>query len=178
MSDVDNENVAEDEQETAETEGEGEGGAGKSKFGKKKLIIMAAAGLVVLAGLGGGGAWYFGLFGGEDGTQMAERPEPKPAVFLDLPDLTVNLTSLDQRTQYLRMKISLEVSSTSDIASISPLLPRVLDTFQVYLRELRLTDLEGSAGVYRLKEELRRRVNLAVYPAEVNDILFKELLIQ
>ena len=176
MSDVDNENVAEEAQETAEAEGEG--GAGKRKFGKKKLIIMAAAGLVVLASLGGGGAWYFGLFGGEGDTQMAERPEPKPAVFLDLPDLTVNLTSLDQRTQYLRMKISLEVSSTSDIASISPLLPRVLDTFQVYLRELRITDLEGSAGVYRLKEELRRRVNLAVYPAEVNDILFKELLIQ
>lgn len=173
MSDVQDENIADEEPEAGETEG----GEAKPKSGKKKLIIMATAGLVVLGTLGGGGAWYFGLLGGGD-AQMAGKPAPKPAVFLDLPDLTVNLTAVDQRTQYLRMKISLEVSNTSDIANISPLLPRVLDTFQVYLRELRITDLEGSAGVYRLKEELRRRVNLAVYPVEVNDILFKELLIQ
>jgi flagellar FliL protein len=55
---------------------------------------------------------------------------------------------------------------------------RVLDAFQVYLRELRRSDLEGSAGIYRLREELQRRVNLAVYPASVENILFKEILIQ
>jgi flagellar FliL protein len=53
-----------------------------------------------------------------------------------------------------------------------------VDAFQVYLRELRKSDLEGSAGIYRLKEELQRRVNVAIYPAQVESILFKEILVQ
>jgi flagellar FliL protein len=55
---------------------------------------------------------------------------------------------------------------------------KVVDAFQVYLRELRKSDLEGSAGVYRLKEELRRRVNIAIFPAQIDSILFKEILVQ
>jgi flagellar FliL protein len=50
--------------------------------------------------------------------------------------------------------------------------------FQVYLRELRTTDLNGSVGMFRLKEELTRRVNAAISPHHVNAVLFKEILIQ
>ena len=32
--------------------------------------------------------------------------------------------------------------------------------------------------MYRLREELLRRVNLAVRPARVKDVLFKEMLVQ
>jgi flagellar FliL protein len=39
-------------------------------------------------------------------------------------------------------------------------------------------DLRGSAGMIRLKEELLRRVNISVQPIEVQDILFKEMLVQ
>ena len=53
-----------------------------------------------------------------------------------------------------------------------------LDHFQVFLRELRVDDLNGSAGIYRIKEELLRRVSIAVYPVEIRDVLFKEMLIQ
>ena len=45
------------------------------------------------------------------------------------------------------------------IEQITPIMPRVMDAFQTYLRELRPSDLDGSAGLYRLKEELTRRVN-------------------
>ncbi len=55
---------------------------------------------------------------------------------------------------------------------------KVVDAFQVCPRELRRSDLEGSAGVYRLKEELRRRVSVAIYPAQVDCILFEEILVQ
>ena len=30
----------------------------------------------------------------------------------------------------------------------------------------------------RLKEELQRRVNIAVYPARVDDVLFKNVIVQ
>lgn len=176
MADEDDE--AEDNEDGLDEEGEGKVGESKPRS-RKKLIVMAGAGFLMLAGVGGGVAWYLGLLGA-DGTSAPEKEivAQKPAVFFELPDITVNLASLDQRSQYLRIKVALEVSDRDAISSISPMLPRVMDTFQVYLRELRLTDLEGSAGIYRLKEELRRRVNLAVYPAQVNDVLFKELLIQ
>ncbi|VAW24029.1 hypothetical protein MNBD_ALPHA11-1204, partial [hydrothermal vent metagenome] len=77
-----------------------------------------------------------------------------------------------------KLSVALEVASEEMVAAIEPRVTRVIDAFQVYLRELRRSDLEGSAGIYRLKEELRRRVNLALYPVEVQSILFKEILVQ
>jgi len=46
------------------------------------------------------------------------------------------------------------------------------------MRELRPGDLNGSVGLFRLKEELTRRVNLAIAPGQVNAVLFKEIVIQ
>ncbi len=46
------------------------------------------------------------------------------------------------------------------------------------MRELRPSDLNGSAGLFRLKEELTKRVNLALAPNQVNAVLFKEVVIQ
>ena len=57
-------------------------------------------------------------------------------------------------------------------------LSTVLDAFQTYLREMRPTDLEGSAGLYRLREELTRRVNIAIAPSRINAVLFKEIIVQ
>ncbi len=84
----------------------------------------------------------------------------KPAVFLDLPEVLVNLSNAGgDRTQYLKVKIVLELPDAALHAADPAAMPRVMDAFQTYLRELRPTDLDGSAGLYRLKEELTRRVN-------------------
>ena len=91
--------------------------------------------------------------------------------------MMVNLDSKD-RPQYLKVKIALEVGEQKLAADIQPMMPRVLDTFQTYMRQLRPSDLEGSAGLFRLKEELTRRVNVAVYPAKVDAVLFKEIVVQ
>ena len=99
-------------------------------------------------------------------------------MFLEIPDIIVNLNSSGRKTTFLKIKVALEVESAGDVDGINQLLPRIIDNFQVYLRELRVTDLQGSAGLYRLREELLRRVNLTVRPAEVKDILFKEILVQ
>jgi flagellar protein FliL len=64
------------------------------------------------------------------------------------------------------------------VARLQAVMPRVIDNFQVYLRELRVEDLRGSAGVYRLREELLVRVNSAAAPVKVRDVLFKEMLVQ
>ncbi|MBV9956323.1 MAG: flagellar basal body-associated protein FliL [Pseudolabrys sp.] len=158
-----------------EKDGEGDAAAPakpKSKF-SLKLIIIAVAGLLVVAG-GGVGGWMF--FGAK---KKADVAQAKPATFVDLPDVLVNLAnSGGERTQYLKVKVTLELPDHALVAQIQPLMPRVMDTFQTYLRELRPTDLDGSAGLYRLKEELTRRVNTAVSPNKVTAVLFKEIVVQ
>ena len=57
-------------------------------------------------------------------------------------------------------------------------MPRILDLFQTYLRDMRPEDLRGSAGTYRLREELIARGTIAVAPAHITDVLFTEMLVQ
>jgi flagellar FliL protein len=142
---------------------------------KLKLIIAAAAVLVMV---GGGATWFFLLR--HHGEEMhAEAAAPKPPIFVDVPDLLVNLVgSPGERVQYLKVKVVLEVKEEKQIEAIKPTMPRITDIFQTYLRELRPADLNGSAGLFRLKEELTRRVNAAISPRQVNAVLFKEVVIQ
>jgi len=152
-----------------------EGAAPKRKL-PIKLIAIAAAGVLVL---GGGGFGGYKFFFGHPHEEKPKEAQVKPATFVDMPDVLVNLAnSGGERTQYLKVKVVLELPDAELVPKIQPLMPRVMDAFQTYLRELRPTDLDGSAGLYRLREELTRRVNLAVAPSHVTAVLFKEIVVQ
>jgi len=162
----------------AETELDGEEGAPAKRKLPIKLIAIGAASFLLVAG---GGTTAYMMFSGKKKheEEKAATPVVKPVAFLDLPDVMINLSNPgSDRAHYLKLKIALEVADQAVIPQIQPLLPRVMDAFQTYLRELRPTDLEGSAGLYRLKEELTRRVNAAIEPARINAVLFKEILVQ
>ncbi len=168
---------ADDEEEDVEGEGgESASSKWKLKLPSMKIMIIAGAALLVLSG---GGTWaYFFFFTPKDSSHVAVAAI-KPAIFIDLPDVLVNLANAgSDRTQYLKVKVTLEVPDQALAQQIQPLMPRVMDAFQTYLRELRPTDLDGSAGLYRLKEELTRRVNMAVAPGRINAVLFKEIVVQ
>jgi flagellar FliL protein len=155
---------------------EGEEGASAKKKLPLKLIVIAATALLVLGG-GGTGAYLF--FGAKKAAPTSTAAVSKPPVFLDLPDTLVNLSNAGaDRAQYLKVKIVLEMADQQMVQQVQPVLPRVMDAFQTYLRELRPTDLEGSAGLYRLKEELTRRVNASIAPSRINAVLFKEVVVQ
>jgi flagellar protein FliL len=100
------------------------------------------------------------------------------AVFYALPEMIVNLNSTGRRSNFLKISVSLELAQSGDIARIEAVMPRIVDNFQTYLRELRVEDLRGSSGLFRLREELLARVSVAAAPAKINDILFKEMLVQ
>ena len=76
------------------------------------------------------------------------------------------------------MKVSLQLGNAEDQPRLERLLPRIIDYCQVYLRELRLDELRGSAGTARLREELLRRISAALAPVQVTDVLFSEIFIQ
>jgi flagellar FliL protein len=170
---------------TAAIENEPEAGdEGAAEQSKKKLFSLPPPKILIIGGaalallVGGGAGAYFFFFAGKP-KPKAEAPIVKPAVFVDLPEVVVNLAnSGSERTQYLKIKIVLELPEQKMVEQIQPIMPRVMDAFQTYLRELRPNDLDGSAGLYRLKEELTRRVNTSIAPGRINAVLFKEIVVQ
>ena len=186
--------MAEDLEEDFE-EGEGSEESGDSAprhkggggGGKKKLILFIVAPVLLVVGLGAG-AYFSGMLDGllkpsashaEKKPAAEEKPqEVQAAVFYDLPEILVNLNTQGRKQSFLKIRISLELESALDVGKIEQVMPRIIDNFQVYLRELRVEDLRGSGGIYRLREELLTRVNAAATPVKVTDVLFKEMLVQ
>lgn len=179
---------------TIDLGGEDDAAAGK-KFNAKKIVLFVVLPLFLLAG-GGAGLYFSGTLDKflnkgeqvEDGADHADAGHGKAAkgdhgaatgvAFLEIPNMLVNLSGPDEQPRYLRLKVQLELANAADLAAVQAVMPRVVDQFQTYLRELRIKDLHGSAGIYRLQMELLSRVNAAAYPTEVKDVLFQEILIQ
>jgi flagellar FliL protein len=153
---------------------------GLGKFLSKKMLMIAVPALLLVVG-GGAGAYF--LMAPKDGAAKETKAEDAPLVppqvaFSDMTDILVNIQSNDGAPAYLKLAVSLELADDAEKTALQPLLPRITDQFQAYLRELRLDDLKGSAGVLRLKQELLRRVNVAAAPYKVRDVLLKEMIVQ
>jgi flagellar FliL protein len=180
--------VAEEEKEEKPEGGAGAENAeaaeegGKKKGKKKKLMIIGIAAVLLLVLAGGGGAAYFILIKPkqtEAQKQQADASDEKgKPVYFSLGDQLVNLSGEGKHPNFLKVKISLELTDEKDLPVMEAIKPRIIDNFQVYLRELRIEDLRGSAGMYRLREELLMRVTEAAAPVRVRDVLFQEMLVQ
>lgn len=195
-------NASLDDDPAVERDDDEEGGGGG--LDAKKIILFIVAPLLIIGGVVGG-LFFTGtldkLLGGEKteevaheeeghggghgeakkgghGEEEGEHGESTGIAFLEIPDIIVNLNTPDGQPRYLRLSVQLELKSYADQAAVEAVMPRVVDQFQTYLRELRVRDLRGTAGIYRLQIELLARVNAAAYPVEVQDVLFQEILIQ
>lgn len=185
--------------QSTETNADGLPAEGAKPASKKKLIIIIVIILVVIGGAVGG-LLASGILskkppadaeqgeaaeaGGEHGEKGAEGGEGQKgsaaasvSEFYEMPNMIVNLTGDNGKQRFLKISITLELNSKADIKKIEAVLPRVTDHFQTYLRELRLDDLRGSAGLYRLRQELLDRVHSAS-GVDVKDVLFEEILVQ
>ena len=154
----------------AEAEEDADIEGGKKKVGGKKLILFIVLPLLILAGAADG-----------DGEAAGEDAEPlvaTPGTYLEVPEMLVSLRSTGRKQQVLKLQINLELESSDDLATIEGFMPKIRDNFQVFLRELRVEELEGSQGIYRVKEEMLARVNEAAHPLKVRDVLISEFIIQ
>lgn len=171
--------------------------AEKTGSGRGRFMVLALSGLLLLAGAGGAGAYFLGLFGiasllapaqaaqpaaGDDAVAAREGAGGIPAlpsvIFVDLPDVLVNLNADARRMRFLKLNLAVEVSSQSVADSVQQLTPRIMDSFQLYLRGLTVEDLSGPGALHRLKQEMLARINLALDPGRIDDVLFKEILVQ
>lgn len=164
-----------------------EGEAKKSKGGILKIALLVG-GPLVLIGVVVGVLFFLGIIGGsaEEPKNEEKHEEAVPIaeqmheVFTyPLPSMLINLRTTGRRTSFLKITIALEVKGSEESKKEFELLkPRIVDQFQTYLRELDVDDLQGSAGLQRLKEELLDRVNAVTAPVKVQNVLFSELLVQ
>lgn len=115
---------------------------------------------------------------GDSSGHGAEGAGKTSVAFVDLPDVVVNLQSGSGRMRFLKLRISLEVIGQAEADEIQMLTPRILDSFQLYLRALAPDDVQGSVGMQRLKEEMLARVHRAVEPKRIEDVLIREMLVQ
>ena len=157
----------------------------KRKLSGKRMVFLIIAPFLVLATLVGfmftpaalGIRQTLGLAPKQVAVD-APPPVQKQIVFMDLPDMIVNLNTGTRQSSFLKLRVALEVDDPALLPKLKALEPRIIDNFQIYLRDLRREDLDGSAGMARLKEELLLRINVAVRPARINDVLFNEILVQ
>jgi flagellar FliL protein len=151
----------------------------KPRGSKKKLLLLAVPLLLVGAGAG---VWFSGILSPAPPPPAEAEAEPQPVnrqpVFVNMPDITANLNAPGRRTAFIRLRSQIEVAGAQDAATLQSAMPRLVDLFTTYLREVRPEELRGSAGTHRLREELIARANIAAAPARVTDVLFTEILVQ
>jgi flagellar protein FliL len=165
----------------ADPELETEQPALKRKSGGKKKLILLAVPILLIGGIAG--LWFSGILPGllnnrTNQREALEAAKPAVPVYIDLPDMIANLAGAANKPIYIKLQARLEISKAEDADKVKQAMPRLQDLFQTYLREMRPEELRGSAGIYRLREELLGRANVAVAPVRVNDVLFTQLLIQ
>ncbi len=156
---------------------EGEGGGSKKKLiiigGAVVLVIVIVAVLFLTGIVGGGGDEA------EDVADQTNDPALVPqTVYVDMNQFLVYLNNPGRQVSFLKVTITLELPNLKTKDEVESNMPRVRDSFQVYLRELRSSDLQGSAGIHRLREELVLRENKIIAPHSITDVLFKEIIVQ
>src|SRR5262252_8541348 len=113
---------ADQEPEAAAPAEGAEGEQAAKKLSGKKLVLFII--LPALLGLGaiGGATWFFFLRGHADAHAEAQpdphAPPTPVAVFMNLPEMIVNLDSGGRRANFLKINIALEVAAATDVPRI------------------------------------------------------------
>jgi flagellar FliL protein len=143
----------------------------------KKFNTKVILAIIVLLLLIVGGWFFYKNIIQED--EIAEKSLMGQTFFLDLEPITVNLRAgSENNLAWLRIKVTLEVKGQNNYDLLKKMTPKVMDIFQTYLKELKKSDLDGSFGIYKIKDEMMMRINVILAPAQIENILFQEFILQ
>lgn len=145
---------------------------------KGKLIIAGSIFIILI--IAGSAFAFLQMKHKKEAEEQAkiEAQKQDDLIFTDVDDIVVNLDTRGKGISFLKLKVALQVKGKTNSDNVIRLMPKIRDVMQTYLRELRPSDLSGSYGLYKLREELLLRINAIVYPTQVDDLLFKDVLIQ
>lgn len=162
----------------AEGSTEGSGDAVVAAPKKKKMLLIISIIVAIIGILVAVGVVFF--MGGEKKEKVDEaHTEMAPVAIYEVPEFNLSLLNDDPSAQhFIKIKISLELMKTGDSEAMTKLLPRLQDDWGGFLRQMRMSDLQGSANLQQLKEGLLRRANQSLDPIAVKAVYIRELLIQ
>jgi len=174
--DVQDENLKEAQEDT-----EGEPELKKTK-GKRLVLVILGIILIIIAAIA-----YFFFF---DKHQKQDEDAPEKEVvpqeidqermqrnFYQMEEFIVNLSSSNNKANFLKMIIVLHLFDPNDRIEVVKKEPILRDALQVFLKALRNEDLKRPGQLMNLKEEIILRANKILEPLKVQDVLFKEILI-
>ncbi len=168
-----------DDDEEGEEGEEGEGKAPKKSKRLKLLLIIGAAVFLLLAiGLGVFFSGVLDSFLGLEEEAVDEDIVIQGQVFYKLEEITLNLNAKGKKSRFLKVGLTVVLLNESDVPRLEALQPRITDYVSAYLRELRPEEMTGSANFYRIRENVLRRVRIAVVPVQVTNVLFNSFLVQ
>lgn len=157
--------------------------AGEKKKSNSIVKLALFIGIPILL-LGGVAAFLFltetghHLMGKKDKEKEPEKEKPEALSFYTIPEMMVNLIPNGKKTPFLRLGLKLELPDAEAQKAIDSLSPRIIDQYQMYLRGLRVEDIENTAGIHRLREELLKRVNIVTSPIKIKNVLIQVMLVQ
>lgn len=161
--------------------------ATEEKKSKLPLIIGAVGGAVLLLGLGlGGGYVLFGGSGGgggesaeEGGTGSVEASVPDllpSSEVVSLGQFTVNLRD-SAGGRLLQMELSVECSGDAS-RQVADREAQLRDAILMLASDYSFLELDGAQGRMRLRDEIHRRINRVLAPAEVDRVYFTSFVVQ
>jgi len=171
----------------SEEDDDGESGPPKKKVSGKKLILFILLPIILLGGAGAA-VFMLGLLDPLLGVEQAEEEEAveeevvaevvPPGVFYEMEEMTVSLSGTGNRRNFLVVGVQIEMEDDAGVARIEAERPRLVSEFNIFLRELRVEELNGSEGAYLVREELYRRASQVLSPTPVRNLLLEKLLVQ
>jgi flagellar protein FliL len=168
MSDEE-EDLEEDEDGEEGEEEEGSGG------GKKKLFLII--GVVVLLLAGGGAGAYFMFAGGEPEQEEVVVIPAGPPVYHEFPQLVVDLKKKGARTNYIKLKVVVEIV-TRDLPLLVAQELKIVDKMQGYLRSQTRDEVAGGAGTENMRNGITKIVTEVMGEVKIEGVLFREILLQ
>ncbi len=158
--------------------------------GNRKLVLIV--GLVAVLGIGGGSAYFLGLFGGGDEAQAAKHDGGHDAgsghgaagpggagegAMAALDSFVVNLAD-DSAQRYLKATLKVEFFGAE--------IPSLFTTREAQIRDLVLTllssktvgDVRTVEGKAQLRDEVIARINRVIGGDQVKAIYFAEFIVQ
>ncbi len=147
------------------------------KTSKKKLIIIGVGALVGLLAIGGGAAFWLGLFSSGEHEQAELHAEIAPSVQHELPPIKADLKTGKCRSPFVTTTVIVELAK-EDLELLTLMDLRVIDRVRNVLRERERQDLVGEKGANLLRADIAEAINKMIAPAKVHSVLFKQLLVQ
>jgi flagellar protein FliL len=162
--------------------------AAEAPTAKKKPMGMIIGIIVGLLALGGGGYYAYMTYfkeqpveevpvEGEEGAVKKVEEDVNLGVMFPLDPFIVNLAGSEGK-RFLKVTISLELSTPEVHAELKENLQKVTDSILVLLSSKSFEDVYSVRGKFKLKDEVVTRVNRFLVVGHVKDAYFTEFIIQ